>query len=295
MFRRFFNQWPRFLFGWITLTLSLFGYILAFDLVEFFLIAPSSFVMIAITSAVLVGLPMLFLTLFIPRFLTMIEVVSLTLLLTAPVTYVVHQAMLPDFIVTVIAIAILWLLESILYGPLSRFAPKVKYGPCKARIHTRLTPEEVWKRVVPDPQTVRQYYQPGAMTMPAPAGTDAEFILCIPRRWGYPDTSSLVRRTEITPNRRIRIEKRPVHADKTNIPEIIEYRIEPAPYGSDLSVIVRYENIPVGYWLFLNFYSMPRDLAMCLRARLNGTRDWSLLGTQIRKQERPATAAPLPA
>lgn len=78
MFRRFFNQWPRFLFGWISLTLSMFGYILTFDLVEVFLIAPSSFVMIAITSAVLVGLPMLFVTLFIPRFLTMVGVVSLT-------------------------------------------------------------------------------------------------------------------------------------------------------------------------------------------------------------------------
>lgn len=291
MFRRIFNQWPRFLFGWITLTLSIVGYILVFDLAEFFLLD----LLMLIATAVMVGGALLLLTLFIPRFASMIEIVGLTLLFMAPVTYFTRRVMLPDFVATGIIIGLLWFLESFLYGPLSKFAPKTSYGPCKARVRTRLSPEEVWTRIVPDPATIGQFYQPGAMTMPAPHGVDAEFILCVPRRWGYADTSSLVRRTDITPNRRVRIEKHPVHSDKNSIPEIMEYHIEPTAYGSELSFTVRYENIPFGYRVFLRFYSMPRDLALCLRARLNGTRDWSLLGSQIRKQPKPDRSAAVPA
>lgn len=305
MFQRIFNQWPRILLVGALIFVALFA-MFGFNpfstdfedtsllsLAVMLLIETCVFLAMALASSLVI---VTLVALFLPGFLGLLEFMAFAFMLFALLRPVLHDLGAPRMIANLAIIALAMLCNELLNGRLSRVLPRVSFGPRSARFHTRLTPEEVWPRIVPDPATIGLYYQPGAMVMPAPEGSGAAFTLCIPRRFGYPDTANLVQFAHREAPHHVVIRSSTVHNHDKGLIETLDCTITPTAAGSLVTLSIGYENIGPGTWLQMSLYSIQRDLAMCLRARLDGRRDHSLLGREIRKREMPARPGPaLPA
>lgn len=309
MFHRIFNQWPRIVLVGVLLSLWLqarFGlnpfWLLSEDISPSFLVVVLvaqiclSLVVALAVSAVCVGL----IAILVPGLLTLTEFCTLGLVLFALLRPALRPILAdlgaPRELADLAIIGLMVLSSELLNGRLSRFLPKVSFGPRRASFVTGLSPEEVWPQIVPAPETIARFYQPDAMTMPAPEGSDAAFILCTPRRFGYPDGASLVRFPFRDAPRHVVIRCEAVHNNDKVMVEELEYTITPTGKGSRITLSIRFERITPGVWLALRLYSIHRDLAMCLRARLEGSRDYSMLGREIRKREaQPKADMPRPA
>ncbi|MGD9917759.1 MAG: hypothetical protein AB7U46_07035, partial [Paenirhodobacter sp.] len=293
MFRRIFNQWPRILLVALLLTISLFAisginpFAIYSDELSFLrkmlmLLTEGAVLFVVALCASLLAVTLV--AVLLPGFLGLLEFMAFALMLFALLRPVLHDLGAPRPLANLAIIALGMLCNELLNGRLSRFLPRVSFGPRSASFHTRLTPEEVWPRIVPDPATIGLYYQPGAMVMPAPEGSDAAFTLCIPRRFGYPDTACLVRFPLREAPHHVVTRSSTVHNQDKCLIETLDCTITPTDTGSRVTLTIAFENIGPGTWLQMTLSSIQRDLAMCLRARLDGRRDHSLLGREIRKR-----------
>lgn len=306
MFQRIFNQWPRM----IILGLLLFGSVYPVFgagptviatgewaepamalvlLIEIAIFASAAL----LASLLIVGL----VAMLLPSMLNLVEWVSFAYCLTGWVAPLRHTLGLPREFDLLISFAAITVMIDLISGRMSRFLPRLNWGPKTARFHVKATPEEVWPRLVPSPATIGQYYQPGALTMPAPEGSGGDFILCIPRRYGYADVGALTRISDCDGPHRATIHVSSVHNQDKFLREITEISIVPVGTGSEVTLRARYERITPGGWLGLTLTNSARDTAQCMRARIEGRRDWSLLGREIRARQkagsppsRPATA-----
>ncbi|KEO51842.1 hypothetical protein [Thioclava pacifica] len=296
MLRRLMNQWPRFVAGTVLLLGAMLINVTRIPEAQTLLSTPLGWVSLVLACAIFVGVPLVIFTLFLPSLLALIELTPATMILSAPLLKLAQGLGVSGFANALIFLVVFMALEHLLNGRLAHLLPTVSLGPRRVQFHTSHPPEEVWARIVPDPATIGRYYQPGSLILPPPEGSDAEFILASPRRQGYSDTTALVHRPLLEAPHRARVVEDTLHNQDKTMREIIDYEITPEGHGSKVTLTIRYEGITLGTWKHLSFYSIHRDLAMCLKARLDGKRDFSMLGRQIRKGKRVGTkATPFPA
>lgn len=280
-------QLPRMILGIVLVNIFVLSQI-ALKYPELLSRAPGMIAMMGLGLTIMVVLATIFLALFLPGMLSMIEIFGIVLVLAVPIeAFVIGPLGQPRWL----RFALFWGLvigaEKLLYGSLADRLPKIDVTLPVQRFRVPLPPEEVWPKLIVSPETISSYYQPGASTMPAPTETGADCILCVPRRTGMADIASLCRVEEVTPGLDAVQIFAPVHGEsrhKWGI-EWQEISLRAVEGGTEVTLGISCQGVRIGTAVAMRLSTVTRDIAACMRARIAGRRDWSLLGRGFLRQE----------
>ncbi len=149
--------------------------------------------------------------------------------------------------------------------------------------------EDVWAGLFPSPETAARRYWPQTQFLAPPSGTEADFLMILPRKDGYNDSSTLLTIEAAKPRTYFRTLSRPLIASSRRGDYSVREEItltEHANERTEVSLTRSFMNVPFGIRLFWFLMEDLKDAASCMKARLEGKRDWSLLGAQLLKQSR---------
>lgn len=231
-----------------------------------------------------IGLPIVVLALLLPGLLPLVELWLLAVLVLALVTPLLRSVGAPFWADCLVLLALFVVIERLLYGPwLSGFARR-DVATKTGYLTLPGTPEDLWPKVCPTPGRISEYYWPGATILAAPEGSDADFILSLPRRSAVKDDLAAINFQEKTYPTHARYRAEPLAGSPT--PALVtDIRLTKLDDGqSRLTYSRSFEQVPIGLRLFYYLTHDFRDTLSSLRARLTGRRDWSLQGAQMVKR-----------
>lgn len=280
MLGRLSRQWRRLLVGMALLIVSLALYWTlhgAPDDVRFNAIFAMSVVLAAL---IVVGAAIAALSLVAPGSLPLVELLLITLILCVPLTYVRHQLGIPAWTDCILLGAMIVLTERVLYGDWGQGLMRRDSGPHVTRFTVPLPTDEVWKRIVPLPEHAASYFRPATDFLPAPEGSDADFILHAKRRWGLKDSVEAIHIEEYDGHSRFCYRAEP--SQGSTLPaERIGIRLTPQGDGTRVEMSTTFLNAPLGTRLRLWLGRDAWDYTASVRNRLTGRRDGTVHGRQI--------------
>ena len=167
----------------------------------------------------------------------------------------------------------------------SRFARRGR--PTVAGFHVPIPPEDVRRRLRPDPKQAGCHYWPGTRFLPPPPGSEADFVMVRPRRSGLPDAMLLTGVIDHETGRGFTVTEWPVVEDGT--PHVRqEFGLDPVPGGTAVTVRQTVLRARPGQHLFWWLGQDLKDHCASMRARLLGRWDLSLHGRQMARLPRAA-------
>ena len=231
-----------------------------------------------------IGLPLIVITLLLPGLLPVVELWLLTFLVMALLQPFLRSVDAPFWADCLVLLALFLVIERLLYGPwLSGFARR-DVAPETGFLTLPGTPEELWPRLCPTPGQISEYYWPGATILPAPEGSTADFALSLPRRGAAKDDLATVTYEEKTYPTHARFRTEAMSGSPTPT-AVFDIRLTKLDEGRcRVTYSQAFENVPLGQRLFFYLGHTFRDTLASLRARLTGRRDWSLQGAQMVKR-----------
>lgn len=304
MLRRIIHQYKRMLFGGTLLTLTLYYALYAMDQFDAGMVerlqTPEGLIAIAVLSFGFIALCTALLAAFTPRFLDVIEVLLISLALTALIVSVLERIMPPLMALigpnlpkprdlTHWGEVAGWAEWSILFacfclvcrfsiGPCPDWM-RSNAGPYRGRFTSPEPPEEAWKLLYPLPGQLDRYFYPESTVSAAPEGISADFML---QRKG--EAPHLVTVHDYMPGRQISMEMNFWDPDgKAAFPArggTLSFTLSPDPGGG--SKISWQETVRGAYPMLrlgLALSCIAREANDGYAARANGRPDRSLLAT----------------
>ncbi len=290
MFARIARQYRRFLFASVIFTAlvalgTLFGKVEIPEELFHPVIGPLSWLILLI---LVIGLPIAVLALIFPGLLPVVELWLLTFLVLVMVQPLLRSVDAPFWADCLVLLATFLVIERALYGPWLSHIARRDTAKKTGFLTLPGTPEDLWPKVCPTPGQISDYYWPGATILPAPEGSEADFILSLPRRGAAKDDLAAIHFEEKTYPTHARYRAEPLAGSPTPT-IVIDIRLSKLDDGqSRLTYSQSFENVPMGQRLFFYLGHNFRDSLASLRARLTGRRDWSLQGAQMVKRRSSA-------
>ncbi len=241
-------------------------------------------VSILLATMILFGTLTLVFALFIPSLLFVVELLLFgSMLFTAfalTVGPMMEGAAWASWVWPVVCFACPMLAFEAIYGGSFSDRARRDMAPYRFSLTLPASPEAVWGMLVPQSPLPPEFHWPQASTLAAPEGSDADFILCLPRRRDLKDAVLEIRYETLTPHAHARYTEtpRPGTAD----PEmLVEITLHQNPDGTcTVTVLQQFRNVAFKKRLSLWLNHTYRDAEAFFRARLTGRPDWSLMGAQ---------------
>ncbi|MEL7026676.1 MAG: hypothetical protein AAGO57_05525 [Pseudomonadota bacterium] len=159
-----------------------------------------------------------------PGLLASVDLLLLTLLLGLPLATLLSDANLPGLAIWVVYMAIFFALDRMIYGTwLSEILPRNS----KTKVTAFEIAEplgDVWARLAPLPENAGRYYWPNAGFRDPPPGSDADFVMQAPRRWGLKDVQDEIWIEDLDPGRSVTLRSRPM-SKGTAVSERLQLRL----------------------------------------------------------------------
>lgn len=244
-------------------------------------IGPLSWVILLV---LVIGLPIMLVTLILPGFLPLIELWLVTLLLSALISPLAANTNTPGWVNCLILLGLFIVVERTVYGPWLSGLWRRDITPKTAYLTLTGAPEDIWHRLCPTPGRIDLFYWPGAAILPKPEGAVGDFVLSLPRLGAAKDDLAVITiETETYPTH-LRYRTTPMSGSPTP-PTVIDIRLTKLDEDqSRLTYSQSFEDVPMGQRLFFYLGHNFRDTLASIRAHLSGRRDWSLQGAQMVKR-----------
>lgn len=286
MIARIARQYLRFIFASLIFSAhvaigTIFGHVEVPPVLLHPVIGPLSWVILLI---LVIGLPIMLVTLVLPGFLPLIELWLVTLLLSALISPLAANTNTPGWVNGLILMGLFIVVERMMYGPwLSRLWRR-DMAPKTADLTLPGTPEDIWPRLCPTPGRVDLFYWPGATILPTPEGTAGDFVLSLPRRGTAKDDLVAITIEDQTYPTHLRYRTTPMSGSPTPGATIEICLTNLDDTRSNIGFTQTFHNVSFGQRLFFYLGHNFRDTVASIRARLCGRRDWSLVGAQMVKR-----------
>lgn len=239
----------------------------------------------AITMLIVIGLPVVVLSLILPGLLPLIELWLIAIIGLGLIDPLLRPAMdklgVPGWTYCLMLVAAFIITERALYGPWLQNLWRRDMKKESATLTVPGTPEDIWCKLFPDPDHAGTYFWPGARFLAAPDESKAAFLLNLPRYSAAKDALH------------------EVHIEKASAPSHFRYDARPLPGCTDprqrtaveitklddthcrVTYTQQFLNVAFGQRLFFYLNNDFRDTLASLRARLSGRKDRSLQGHQM--------------
>lgn len=289
MFARIARQYRRFLFG--SLLVSLF---MAVTLLSGIADWPAEVnhpvigtLAWAILLILIVGTPIVVLSLFLPGLLPLIELWGGTLLVLALIDPLVRPVMtglgLPGWGYCVMLGATFLMVERALYGPWLANLWRRDMKKQSATLTVPGTPEDIWRKLYPDPANSQSFFWPGASFLANPDKSSPDMLLRLPRHHAAKDAVFDLHIEEVQAPDHFRYDLRPLPGCE-DPHQRIEVKITPLDETqSRVTYTQQFLDLSFGQRLFSYLHNDFRDTLASLRARLAGRKDRSIQGSQMLK------------
>ncbi|WP_071799445.1 hypothetical protein [Natronohydrobacter thiooxidans] len=246
---------------------------------------PIAVISILLASLIIFGGITILFALFFPSLLLLVEIFAVgAVLLTAlsPIVDAASQFFGAQIWLPMISCAAIFLLAGeLLYGLTLSDRWRRDMAPYRFSMVLQATPQTVWNMLVPQAPLAREFHWPQATVLAAPQDSDADFILCLPRRKDVKDALLEIRFEAQIPFSQARYLETP-RAGSGDPETRVDITLAENGNGScTVTVAQQYLNVPVKKRLSLWLNHSYRDAEACFRARLRGRRDWSIIGVQL--------------
>ena len=287
MFGRIIRQNRRLIVSVLLLTLCLW-YGIGAGIWEFELEGASTALMVIslfLASLIVIGGFTIVFALFFPSLLGLVEIFAVggvVLMALSPFIDMLSQVLgAQSWLPMIGCTAVFMLVAEMLYGLTLSEKWRRNMAPYRFSMTLRQTPETVWNMLVPQAPLAREFHWPQATVLSAPPGSDAAFILCLPRRKDLKDAILEIRFETCTPFSHVRYLESP-RAGSGDPETRVEISITETGNGDcTVTVVQQYLNVPFKKRLALWLNHSYRDAEAFTRARLRNRRDWSIIGVQV--------------
>lgn len=235
---------------------------------------------VLITAFLIVGAAIVVLGIIAPGSLPLIEIVSIALFVGTPLVALRKTLGLSSHFDLIVILGALILVERLIVGDWGAKIRRRDVAPKTTRFTVPLSPEEVWKKVVPLPGHGASYFRPSTDFLAAPDGSDADFVMHSKRRWGLKDSVEQVYVEANDPCTHFRFRSE-ASLGSAMPGERVDIRLAPGTDGTTMDLTVAFLNVSLGMRLRLWLGQDARDYAKSVRNRLLGRRDGTIHGSQI--------------
>ncbi|SLN45408.1 hypothetical protein ROG8370_01942 [Roseovarius gaetbuli] len=287
MFARIARQYRRFLFGGLFVSLFM-GLAVLSGTVDW--PAEMSRPIIGtltwgIVLILIIGIPIVVLSLLLPGLLPLIELWLITILVLCLIDPLVRPVItgfgLPGWSYCILLGAAFLVVERSLYGPWLANLWRRNMKAHSATLTVPGTPEEIWRKLYPDTAHSESFFWPGASFPPAPDGSDADMLMRLPRHHAAKDAFFELHIKEARAPDHFLYEVRPLPGCE-DPRQRIEVKITPLDETqSRVTYTQQFLDLSFGKRLFFYLHNDFRDTLASLRARLSGHKDRSIQGSQM--------------
>lgn len=246
---------------------------------------PIIVVSLLLASLIIFGGITILLALLFPSLLMLVEIVavgSALLMALSPILDAASQSIGAQTWLPMIGCAVAFFLAGeLIYGLTMSNLWRRDMAPYQFSITLQDTPETVWNMLVPQAPLAPEFHWPQAYILSTPQESDADFILCQPRRKDLKDVIAEIRFETCIPFTHARYLETP-RAGSGDPETRVEIAIaENADGRCTVTVAQQYLNVPLKKRLSLWLNHSYREAEAFMRARLRGRRDWSIIGVQV--------------